>query len=173
MSTDTNVAAVDTSSKQDVFPKKRGRWRKGVSGNPNGRPFGSRNKTTIAIESILGAAGPEVAERGVLNALNGDNVAIWQIIDRCAPKRRGRAISFRMPEITDAVSALKAQALVLQEVADGNLTLEEAESFSLMLNVYLKGAEAITAKAPGGVNVNIMVTSEVAGINTLIDGQSL
>ena len=33
--------------------KQGGRFQSGQSGNPNGRPHGSRNKATLALEAIL------------------------------------------------------------------------------------------------------------------------
>ena len=33
--------------------KQGGRFQPGQSGNPNGRPHGSRNKATLALEAIL------------------------------------------------------------------------------------------------------------------------
>ena len=38
--------------------RQRGRpFQKGVSGNPNGRPLGARNKATLRLEALLDATG--------------------------------------------------------------------------------------------------------------------
>jgi uncharacterized protein DUF5681 len=41
-------ASVNTERKQSG-----GRFKKGQSGNPDGRPRGSRNKTTLAVDALL------------------------------------------------------------------------------------------------------------------------
>jgi predicted methyltransferase len=49
----------------------------------------------------------------------------------------------KLPEIVDAASVMVAQASLLNEVARGNLTPEEAESLSAMLSAYLKTVETV------------------------------
>ena len=54
---------------EDTAKKQRGRpFEPGTSGNPNGRPKGSRNKTTVAIEALLdgefGSDHPQASREG-------------------------------------------------------------------------------------------------------------
>jgi hypothetical protein len=56
-----------------------------------GRPAGSRNRVTLAIETLMGKYGEQVAARVIKRASEGDMVAARLILDRIAPVRRGRA----------------------------------------------------------------------------------
>ena len=54
----------------------RGRpFEPGVSGNPNGRPRGSRNKTTLALESLLDGQATALTQKAIDLALAGDMAA--------------------------------------------------------------------------------------------------
>jgi hypothetical protein len=60
----------------DARPVNTGRiqggcFRKGASGNPAGKPRGARNKVTVAVESLMGEYGPQVAARVVKRACEG------------------------------------------------------------------------------------------------------
>jgi hypothetical protein len=120
-----------------------GRFRKGVSGHPAGRPRGIRNKVTVAVEGLMGKYGEQVAARMVKRAVDGDVGAARLILDRVAPIRRGRPVRLKLPEIVDAESVMVAQALLVSAVATGNLTPEEAEPVSAMLGAYLKTVETV------------------------------
>ena len=67
-------------------PKKRGRWKAGESGNPNGRPKGTGevSKLRDAIKSHV----PAILERLTTQALDGDVQAARLLLDRSvAPLR--------------------------------------------------------------------------------------
>ena len=61
--------------------KKQGsQFKPGQSGNPNGRPNGSRNKATMALEALLDGEGEAMTRKAVESALNGDMAAsgcVW------------------------------------------------------------------------------------------------
>lgn len=44
----------------------------GQSGNPVGKPRGARNKVTVAIESLMGKFGEQVAARVIKRARHGE-----------------------------------------------------------------------------------------------------
>jgi hypothetical protein len=53
--------------------KQRGRpFQPGQSGNPNGRPKGSRNATTLAMETLLDGQAEALTNRAIELALGGD-----------------------------------------------------------------------------------------------------
>jgi hypothetical protein len=122
----------------------RGRpFARGQSGNPAGKPRGARNKVTVAIESLMGQYGQQVAARVVKRACDGDMVAARLVLERIAPLRRGRPVRLRLPEIGDAASLMAAQAALLRAIAAGQVTPEEAEPVSAMLSTYLKIVETV------------------------------
>ena len=50
---------------------RRGRWQKGVSGNPAGCPPGSRHRASIAVEALLGGEAEKLTRKAVEVALRG------------------------------------------------------------------------------------------------------
>ena len=48
-----------------------GRWRKGYTPNPKGRPAGSRHKTTLAIEALLEGEAEALTRKAIDMAMNG------------------------------------------------------------------------------------------------------
>jgi len=73
-----------------------GRFRKGTSGNPAGKPRGARHKTTLAVEGLMGQYAHQVTARMVKRAVDGDVGAARLILDRIAPVRRGRAVHLKI-----------------------------------------------------------------------------
>ena len=120
-----------------------GRFRKGTSGNPAGKPLGARNKVTLAVEGLMGKYGEQVAARVIKRASDGDMTAARLVLERIAPIRRGRSVRLKLPDIVDAASVMNAHAALLSEVAAGKLTPEEAEPISAMLGAHLKTIETV------------------------------
>jgi hypothetical protein len=58
---------------------------KGESGNPAGRPRGSRNRTTILMQSVLEADGEALARKAIDLAKGGDLTALRMCMDRLVP----------------------------------------------------------------------------------------
>ena len=59
--------------------------------NNSGRPKGSRNKATIAIESLLQGQAEALTQTAVTKALEGDSVALRLCMERIAPAPKGSA----------------------------------------------------------------------------------
>ena len=77
-------------------------FKPGQSGNPSGRPHGSRNKATLALEALLDGEGEAITRKAIENALNGDMAAIRLYMERLIPVRKDRTVSFSLPEINGA-----------------------------------------------------------------------
>ena len=56
--------------------RKQGRWTKGTSGNPDGRPMGSRNRATLAAQTLLDGEGERLTRKAIELALEGDRAAL-------------------------------------------------------------------------------------------------
>ena len=69
-----------------------GRFKKGWSGNPAGRPRGTRNKAIEAAELLLEGEAEALTRRAVERALEGDAAALRLCLDRIIPPRRGRPV---------------------------------------------------------------------------------
>ena len=89
-----------------------------TSGN-SGRPKGSRNKATIAIESLLEGQAEALTQTAVKQALEGDSVALRLCIERIAPAPKDQPVSFSLSSMQSASDASQAAADVLMAVSDG------------------------------------------------------
>lgn len=74
-------------------------FEEGRSGNPAGRPKGSRNRATQALEKILDGDAEAILNKAVEMAKDGDPVALRLCLDRLIPVRKDRPITFTLPEI--------------------------------------------------------------------------
>jgi hypothetical protein len=87
-----------------------------------GRPKGSRNKATIAIESLLEGQAEALTQTAISKALDGDSIALRLCMDRIAPPMKDKPVSFPLPRMRDAMDASEAAGSVLSAVSDGTLT---------------------------------------------------
>jgi hypothetical protein len=115
-----------------------GRFRKGQSGNPAGRPRGSRNSATLAVEALLDGEAEAFTRRVIGMALGGDTIALRLCLDRIYPARRDRPVKFALPPITCARDAADISAAVAVAVSNGDLTLSEAAEFAKLIDSYVK-----------------------------------
>ena len=89
------------------------------SAGNSGRPKGSRNKATIAIESLLQGQAEALIQTGVSIALEGDSFALRLCMERIAPAPKDQPISFSLPKMNNALDASEAAGSVLTAVSDG------------------------------------------------------
>ena len=94
-----------------------------TSGN-SGRPKGSRNKATIAIEGLLEGQAEALTQTAISKALDGDSIALRLCMDRIAPPMKDKPVVFPLPHMQDAMDASQAAGSVLSAVSDGTLTTD-------------------------------------------------
>ena len=121
--------------------KPDGKFKPGESGNPAGRPRGSRNKVTAAYLQLLDDAGGEILERAIALAKKGDRVALRLCLDRLLPARQDRVVEFELPAVQKAADIASAMASVIDAVARGSMTMEEARQFAALLEGQRKALE--------------------------------
>lgn len=103
-----------TENSEEKQHKRPGhRFQKGQSGNPAGKPVGTRHATTLAVEALL----------------------------RVAPVRRGRPVVFELPPLDKAGDLGPALAGILSATASGDLTPEEAATIAGLLEAKRKALE--------------------------------
>jgi len=126
----------NTGQKQNhLFPP-------GHSGNPNGRPPGSRNKTTLAIDALLDGEGEALTRKAIELAKAGDLVALRLCLDRVCPPRKDRPVTFAMPTLETAADVKRAASAMVAAVADGELTPSEASELSRLIDSFTRLLEA-------------------------------
>ena len=116
-------------------------FEKGRSGNPSGRPKGSRSRSTLALEAILEGEAEAITRKVIALALDGDGPALRMCMDRIAPPRKDRHVPFALPLIETAANAVKASAALVAAVADGELTPSEASDLSKLVETVIRSIE--------------------------------
>lgn len=126
----------------DTVGKQRGRpFEKGQSGNPAGRPKGSRNATTVALENLLDGQAEALTNKAVGMALAGDMAALRLCMDRILPPRKDRPVTFDLPSIKSAGDAAAVTSAVLSAVANGEITPADAGEIGKLVEAYVKAFE--------------------------------
>ena len=121
---------------------KNGRNTDGKFSNGNvGRPKGSRNKTTIAIESLLEGQAEALTQTAISKALEGDSIALRLCMDRIAPPMKDKPVVFPLAKMRDALDASKAAGSVLSGVSDGTLTPIEGTRVMALIDSYRRTLE--------------------------------
>ncbi len=72
----------------DKTEKKQGKFRKGHSGNPLGRPRGTRNKASIAAEVLFEGEIEGICHKAIEEAKRGNIQAIKLVLDRILPPKK-------------------------------------------------------------------------------------
>ena len=106
-----------------------------------GRPKGSRNKATIAIESLLQGQAEALTQIAVTKALEGDSIALRLCMERIAPAPKDQPVSFSLPEMKNALDASEAAGSVLSAVSEGELTPIEATRVIGLIDSYRRTLE--------------------------------
>lgn len=149
---------VDSLQKQDQGPE-GGLFRKGRSGNPAGRPPGSRNHATMLAEGLLEGEAQALTRKAVELALEGDTTALRLCLERILPRQRSRAVPFELPAVDRVEDLSAAMGAVFQEVAAGRLCFDEGATLVAMLESRRRTFEtidlerrlqALEAEAPDG-----------------------
>lgn len=119
-----------------------GRFRKGESGNPAGKPRGARHRTTLLAERMMQDDAGEVVKAVVKAAKGGDMTAARLVLDRIAPARRDNPVAFTLPEVTSAADAANAMGSILAAVAAGELSPSEGAEVAKLLDAFTRTLEA-------------------------------
>lgn len=124
------------------MPREDTQFEPGRSGNPAGRPRGSRNRSTLVLEQIFEGEAEALSRRAIAMALDGDGPAMKLCLDRLLSPRRDRSITFDLPAINSAADLPKATEAMLRAVASGEITPSEAADIGKAVSAHI---EAITA----------------------------
>ncbi|MBQ0820996.1 hypothetical protein KBI52_12340 [Microvirga sp. HBU67558] len=106
-----------------------------------GRPKGTRNKTTLALEALLDGEAEAITRKAVEMALAGDSVALRMVMDRIMPPRKDRPVMFTLPKLETAGDAVKATAALAEAVANGDITPGEAGELAKLVDGFTKAVE--------------------------------
>ena len=125
----------NTGKRQDT------RFNPGQSGNPNGRPKGSLNATTLAAQALLDGEAEALTRKAIELAKGADLTALRLCMDRLLPPRKDRPVSLDLPRIDSARDAPKAISALLAAVAAGELAPSDAGEVTKLLDAYARAVE--------------------------------
>jgi hypothetical protein len=92
----------DKVSKPEITEPIQGedtRFKPGQSGNPSGKPKGSLNRVTLAIQCLLDGEGEELTRKAIELAKEGDLTALKLCLERICPPRKSRPIAIDLPDV--------------------------------------------------------------------------
>ena len=122
------------------------RFQPGNPGGP-GRPAGSRNAATIALDKIADDAGEEILNAMVGAAKGGDMRAADLVLQRIWPARKSRPIALTLPTIRSASDVVAAVGAVADAVGTGDITPDEGQAVASILEAKRKAIETVDLEA--------------------------
>ena len=121
-------------------PRRRGKPFQPGNRLGKGRPAGSRNKTTIALQELLDGEGEAITRKAIELAKAGNERALQLCVQRLLPPCHERSVRLP-PDITTAAGVSQASAAILAAVAEGNITPGEAVQLANVLEARRKAIE--------------------------------
>ena len=133
----------EMTAEDPAATKNTTRFEKGISGNPNGRPKGSRNRSTLAAEALLDGEAEALTRMVIELALKGDLGAVRLCLERLIPARRSRVIRFDLPKTSTVEDVVIAYDAVITAMADGEISPDEAATVAGVLESKRKAIETV------------------------------
>jgi hypothetical protein len=118
-------------------------WKPGQSGNPKGRPRGSRNRVTLVALAAMEEGADAIARKVVDMAKEGDMSAARLVIERLVPPAKERPVFLELPSTETAEGIAQAQQAILQAVAAGDLLPGEAATLAGIVEARRKAVETL------------------------------
>ena len=124
-------------------PKSVGKDTRFAPGNPGGpgRPQGSRNNATLALDQLADGEADEILATVVAKARDGDLKAAELVLARVWPARKGRRVSLELPTVETAHDIANAISAVLEAIKNGEITPDEAAVIASVLETKRKALE--------------------------------
>lgn len=107
-----------------------------------GRPEGSRNRATIAMQDLLDGEGEAITLKAIKLAKAGNETALRLCLERLIAPRRERTVQLSLPsDLSTAAGISGAVGAILEAVAGGEITPGEAAQLANVLEVRRKAIE--------------------------------
>src|SRR6202011_2044864 len=120
---------------------RRGRFARGRSGNPAGRPRGCRDHVNRAARLLLAGESEALTRKAVELALAGDPTAMRLCLERILAPCRERTVKFQLPPIESAADIAPAMKAVTSALAGGAITPGEAGTIAAVVDTFVRAIE--------------------------------
>jgi hypothetical protein len=109
---------------------------KGQSGNPAGRPRGSRNRSTLLEQALHDGEGEAIMRALIHKALGGDMAALRLCVERVVPRLPDEQsrIPFELRRLGSAGDLVPALLRIMDAVAGGKLSAKEVAAVANLLH---------------------------------------
>jgi Family of unknown function (DUF5681) len=97
-------------------------FKKGESGNPDGKPKGTLNKTTTVARRLLDGEAEALVRKVVELALGGDLTCLRICIERLVPPKKDAPIEIALPEIGSIADIPGFFAAATAKLGEGEIT---------------------------------------------------
>jgi hypothetical protein len=132
------MSAANTARNQRGRP-----FTKGRSGNPAGKPKGTRHRATLAAEALLDGEAEALTRKAIELALEGNIFALKICLDRILPPRRERDVALNLPTLRTPADVGEASAAILAAVTTGEITLGEAAELARLVASHIASLESV------------------------------
>ncbi len=112
-----------------------------MSGNPDGRPSGSRHRAALALDALAAGEADAILLAVAERAKGGDTQAAALILGRAWPQRKGRPTHLPLPPVRTAADTAAALGVIVAEMAAGNVSAEEAQAAASVLEHHRRAVE--------------------------------
>lgn len=116
-------------------------FKKGVSGNPAGRPIGALSKSTRMLTALMQDGAADIAKTVIAAAKAGDLTAAKIVLDKLIPAARERPLDLYLPDARNAEGISEAQSVILNAAALGDIYPGEASVLSGILESKRRSIE--------------------------------
>ena len=141
-----NREAEQVGRGQVVLRDAEGRWQRGVSGNPGGRPLGSRNRATLMAQALLNASSAILTGKAIERSIADDGVTLRFCLARILAPRRTPPVELDLPPLDTAKDLALAMAVIGKAAADGDITPAEAMELARVVDTAIGAVAARDAE---------------------------
>jgi hypothetical protein len=108
-----------------------------------GRPRGSRNRATIAVESLMEDQAEALGGKMIDLAMSGNTTALKFCLERVTPRMKSRRLNIELSAIQTPADVSAAMSRVIEAAACGDIDVEQARSMTSLLDMKRKCLEAV------------------------------
>lgn len=111
-------------------------WAKGVSGNPAGKAPGTESKIT-KLRNMIAARVPDIIDRLIESAINGDTQAAKLLIERALPAYRTESMPINLA-ITEKLNLVEIGNKIISAIGNGEMSPDQGTQLLLVLSNQAK-----------------------------------